>query len=159
MCSEKSILSRLSILDAAICVGLVAVFLAISIPLIHGAHLRRQMAECARKVELAAGAFDLYAQATGEYPPNRIEPVTGDKVDGVFGVCRIDWWNEDTEMGGRWAWFSGSKDTFSVVIFNPKASESRMRKLDALLDDGDLATGLFTRCGVMYCYRLANRSA
>lgn len=157
MKTQKSILERFAVLDLAIAVGLIAIFLATAIPLTRGAMMRNRMAECARKVQRAADAFDLYARALGDYPPNQTNLSRSfDKMRGVLCVCDIDWWDEVTEMGGSWEWYRDENKAFSIVICNPRASESQMEKLDALLDDGDLRTGLFKRSGSMYCYRLSD---
>ena len=67
---RETVLSRMSVLDAAIFVGLISIFLAVAVPLVRGAVLRQQTAECARKMMWAVNAFDLYASAIGEFPPN-----------------------------------------------------------------------------------------
>ncbi len=153
---EKTILEKVRVLDLAIVGGLIAIFFAAAIPLTRGAIMKHRTAQCARKLQLAADAFDLYAQMMGEYPQNRTQMVCAGKVTGIFAVCDIDWWEKSTEMGGRWEWFRDQNEAFSIMICNPHVSESRMRKLDALLDDGNLRTGLFKQSGSMYCYRLSS---
>ena len=141
----------------AIVTGLICIFLAAAIPLTYGAILKQRTAECARKVQRAADAFDLYARTLGDYPPNQTSLTRSfDKMRGVLTVCDIDWWDQTTEMGGSWEWYRDETNAFSIVICNPRVSEARMKKLDALLDDGDLRTGLFKRAGSMYCYRLSD---
>jgi len=73
-------------------------------------------------------------------------------VRGVFSDFHIDWWEDKTELGGRWNWYSRGKGTCSVVISGSKISERRMAGLDALLDDGDLETGSFHRRAGRYHY-------
>ncbi len=149
----------MTILDAAIYAGLAAVFLAISIPLVRGACLQRQTAECARKMILAADALDLYAAASGNYPCTGAasgDGVSGGELSDAFAMLDIDWWNESTELGGEWNWFCGS-GSGTIAIFNPRVSERRMRQLDLLIDDGDLSAGLFRRYGSFYCYMLKQK--
>ncbi len=143
----------ISVLDAAIIAGLTAVFMAVATPLIRGAILRQHTAECAQKIMRAAEAFDFYAAALGSYPPN---PGNSQQADitmrGVFSVFHIDWWENQTELGGQWNWYSVGKGNCSVVISGSRISERQMVQLDALLDDGDLETGAFQRRVGRYHY-------
>ena len=140
-------------LDAAIMAGLAAVFFAVATPLVRGALLRQRTAECARKIMQAADAFDFYASAVGDYPPN---PGVSQKADiamrGVFSVFNIDWWGGKTELGGQWSWFSSGKGSGSIVISGSRISEQQMAHLDVLLDDGNLETGAFQRRVGRYHY-------
>lgn len=133
-------------------VGLVLVFMAVAVPLVRGAVLRRQTAECARKIIKAADAFDLYASSVGSYPKSQQNPCsTETAMRGAFAVFDIDWWENATELGGRWAWYSNGQ-TSSVVISGVGIPEQRMVLLDTLLDDGNLETGLFQRRCSRYHY-------
>ena len=142
---------KMSILDVATFVGLAAIFFAVAVPLIRGAALKNRAAECARKMMWAVDAFDSYASASGEYPPNSVGAVPCYKMSKIFYDLEIDWWGEKTEMGGAWKWFSDDQRGF-IAIFNPQASERHMKKLDMLIDDGNLDAGVFRRYGPIYCY-------
>jgi len=150
---KKMRCKEISVLEAAIMAGLAAVFFAVATPLVRGAILRQHTAECARKIMQAADAFDFYASAAGDYPPN---PGVSQKADtamrGVFSAFNINWWDDQTELGGQWSWFSSGKGSGSVVISGPRISEQQMTRLDALLDDGNLETGAFQRRVGRYHY-------
>jgi hypothetical protein len=153
---KKTVLEKITVLDVAIYIGLAAVFLAVSVPLIRGAVLRQRTAECARKMMWAADAFDQYALTRGEYPPDGgragdIWPC--DEMNLTFVQMDIDWWGEATEMGGAWDWFSDRERGY-IAIANPKAPERHMERLDRLIDDGNLDAGTFRRYGPVYCYIL-----
>ena len=143
-------------LDAAIVFGLCAIFLAVAVPLIRGAALRQRTAECARKVMWAADAFDLYASASGHYPPDgeragAVRPCRA--MDKTFYDLDIDWWGDAPDVGGAWDWFCDEQRGF-IAIANPQVSERCMRRLDRLIDDGNLDAGVFRRYGSIYCYIL-----
>jgi hypothetical protein len=145
------------VLDVAICVGLIAVFFAVAVPLVRGAVVRHQTAECARKVLWAADAFDFYAASAGEYPPDG--ELAGARFPcaemvETFASMQIDWWGKSPEVGGAWDWFRRGDQTGFIAISGPKASEASMRGLDRLIDDGDLYNGVFRRYGSVYCYIL-----
>jgi len=144
-----------AVLDVALVIGVVAVFLAISVPLIRGALLRQQAAKCAGKILKAAGAFDLYASAMGYYPADQKrldEPYQ--EMSGIFAFLNIDWWNQETDVGGRWEWDNEEHFTRSIAIYRPRASRRQMEDLDAMIDDGDLLTGSFQSWGEKYHYIL-----
>lgn len=143
-------------LDTATVVGLALLFLATAIPLIRGAVLKQRAAECARKMICAVNAFDMYAAATGAYPPGGEGPGAVrpcHEMNKTFYDLDIDWWGDATELGGAWDWFSDDHRGF-VAIANPRVSERKMRQLDRLIDDGDLDAGVFRRFGSLYCYIL-----
>ena len=126
-------------------------------PLVKGAVLRRQTAECARKVMWAADAFDAYAASIGEYPPDGGGAGSAfpclEMVE-TFRVMEIDWWGETTDLGGVWDWFRNGDQVGYIAISKPEVSESHMRQLDRLIDDGNLERGIFRRYGSIYCYVL-----
>lgn len=157
---KSTLLEKMTVLDVAIYIGLVAVFLAVSVPLVRGAVMRQRTAECARKMMWAADAFDQYAMAHSEYPPSGggagdIWPC--DEMSLTFARMNIDWWGDSTEVGGAWDWFCDETRGF-IAIANPKMSERQMERLDRLIDDGNLNGGIFRRYGSTCCYILKRRS-
>jgi len=141
------------VLNAAIMAGLAAVFLAVAVPLVRGAVMRQRTAECARKIMRTAAAFDFYAAAVKAYPLGPgISPQADTTMLGVFSALDIDWWEGQTELGGQWNWYGNGRGDCSVVISGSRVSSRQMARLDALLDDGDLATGIFQRRGAQYHY-------
>ena len=144
-----------AVLDAAILLGVFAIFLAISVPLVRGALLRQHAAECAGKILQAADAFDLYAAAMGYYPPDQKKPDDPcHEMNGFFAFLDIDWWGQETDVGGRWEWDNGERFARSIAIYRPHASRRQMEDLDAMIDDGNLMTGTFQRWGEKYHYIL-----
>lgn len=139
----------MSVLDAAIVAGVVAIFMAVATPLIQGAILRQRTAECARKIIRAVEAFDFYEAAVG----TDINRTNSDSTElqGALVMMDIDWWDHETDLGGRWDWYRNGQ-TSSVVITGSRISERQMIELDALLDDGNLETGTFQRRASRYHY-------
>ncbi|QHI70836.1 hypothetical protein [Tichowtungia aerotolerans] len=122
--------------------------------------LRRQTAECAQKVLWAADAFDQYAACMGEYPPDG--ELAGAQFPcaemiQTFASMNIDWWGEATDLGGVWDWFRRGDQTGYIAITKPAVSEASMRRLDCLIDDGDLYSGMFRQYGYAYCYILTKQ--
>jgi len=143
------------VLNTALLLGFFAVYLAIALLLVRGALIRKQTAECAGKILQAVEAFDLYAAAMGYYPPDQKRPDEPCfEMNGFFAFFDIDWWNKETDMGGRWEWDNAKRFTYSIAIYRPHASRHQMEGLDAMIDDGDLMTGSFQRWGAKYHYIL-----
>jgi hypothetical protein len=70
-----------------------------------------------------------------------------------FPYFKINWWGAATELGGRWDWDVGYHGfAQSVSIWNPIASPEQLVEFDRLIDDGNLATGLFRKVGAQYHY-------
>ncbi len=154
---KKEPISRrgFAVLEAALLVGLFSVFLSIAIPLVRGAVLRQQAAKCAGKILRAADAFDLYAASMGYYPPDQKGPDGPcHEMNGFFAFFDIDWWSQETELGGRWEWDNAERFEHSIAIYRPRASRRQMENLDAAIDDGNLMTGSFQRWGSKYHYIL-----
>lgn len=59
-------------------------------------------------------------------------------------------------MGGAWDWFH-DQDRGFIAISNPQVSEKEMKRLDGLIDDGNLDGGMFRRYGAVYCYCLKHK--
>lgn len=140
-------------LDAAIVAGVLGIFMAVAVPLVRGALIRHRTAECARKILVAAEAFDSVAAASGRYPSSgRVDggPIPY-RLRGAFERYDMDWWNRQTELGGHWGWYSNGT-TPSVVISGEDLSERCMKRLDELLDDGNLETGAFLCRASRYHY-------
>lgn len=133
-------------------IGLLAVAL---VPAVLNAVERRQNAVCASHMRIAINAFELYRSENGSYPadrtPTQIPPEMTDYFDD-FGIT--GWWTDYNELGGRWDWDNGYHYAYSVSIAAPTASEKQLEELDAMLDDGDLATGNFRAYGSQYHYIL-----
>jgi len=53
-------------------------------------------------------------------------------------------WFERTPIGGQWDWDNGQFGfKAGVSVYQPDRTPQEMREIDAMIDDGDLATGGF----------------
>ena len=150
--AERRGMTLIEVVITASVIGLLAVFL---VPAIVKAVERRENATVASHMRVAVNAFDLYRSEMGEYPPDTTPAVLPPEITAYFNDLGITgWWTESTEIGGRWDWDNGYHYAYSVSIASPTVSEGQLVKLDAMLDDGDLATGTFRRSGSQYHYIL-----
>ena len=147
--------SGLTLVETLIAVAIIGVLAtAVFVPAVTMALRCRQNAECAHKLRMAVTAFELYASETGGYPPDRqAGSIPPEMADYYFPYFKIDWWSDDTELGGKWDWDVDQNGFhFSVSINEPTRSQPQMEEFDQLVDDGNLATGNFRKAGAKYHY-------
>lgn len=143
-----------TLIEALLVVAILGLLVAFIIPAVNLAARSRENAQAAHKLQTAVEAFELYAAETGGYPADRTPGVIPPEMaDYYFPYFKIDWWGDDTELGGSWDWDNGYDGfNFSVSICNPTRSQSQMQEFDRLIDDGDLTTGNFRQVGTQYHY-------
>ncbi|MGE4489554.1 MAG: type II secretion system protein [Kiritimatiellales bacterium] len=153
---RKSGMTLVEVIIAVSIIGLMAVMI---VPAVQHSVRSRQNSRCASQLRRAIAAFELYRSENGAYPPDQNVP--GDlSVSGMnpyFDDLGIDWWAEETELGGRWDWDVGYHSIpASISIWKPTASAKQLLEFDRLVDDNDLATGRFRKIETQYHYILEN---
>lgn len=152
----------MTLVEVLITVSIIGMLAAVLIPAVIVVQRGKQNAECARKLRVAAEAFELYAAETGAFPPDQNCPgdtTVPDMEAYYFPYFKIDWWGDATELGGRWDWDVGYHGfAQSVSIWCPTVSAEQLLELDRMVDggDGDLATGAFRKVGSQYHYIVRN---
>jgi prepilin-type N-terminal cleavage/methylation domain-containing protein len=90
-------------------------------------------------IKVATSSFIQYCTETGRYPGD-MQP--GEIPDGMDDYLVRMRWTETTSLGGRWDWdYQQFGCKAGVSVHSPKASSSQLRRLDKIVDDGNLATG------------------
>lgn len=129
-------------------IGLLATFL---VPAVAQAMKDRENARAASKLRQAVTAFNLYKSETGSYPADKTPGVIPPEMVDYFADMGITaWWSQKTEIGGNWDWDKGYHFAYSVSIARPARSVKQLQRFDALVDDGNLATGKFRAVGSQY---------
>lgn len=94
-------------------------------------------------LRIAHAGFGMYAMDHGSYPTNA---APGEMPPGMAGYLDRMGWRAGTTMGGQWDW---DRDAYGVAagvsVYRPTESEEWMLKIDSLIDDGDLSTGMFRK--------------
>lgn len=143
-----------TLVEVMVVLGVVAMLAVIAFPAYAAARERSRNVRFASDLRVAAHAFDYYATANGAYPP--------DKTPGVIPVgmaeylTKIDWAGQ-TAIGGRWDWDYLQLQfgcRAGISVYQPTWSAAQMVKVDALIDDGNLATGEFRARSQGYIYIL-----
>lgn len=97
-----------------------------------------------------AGSFQHVALENGTWPPDGVPrslPI------GMEGALSLGTWGQKTPAGGYYDW---DQDVFGITaavsVDRPTVDDAVLARIDEVLDDGDLSTGIFRRRsgGVMY---------
>ena len=144
----------MTLVEVLIVVALIGMLSAILVPAISTAMKQRDNAQAASKLRRAVMAFDLYRSEMGHYPEDVGAGITPPEMVHYFAEMGIDeWWEQATELGGKWDWDDGYHFAYSVSIHNPSCDFKQLKNFDSLLDDdGDLETGKFRRVNSHYHY-------
>ena len=92
------------------------------------------------------------AISTGQYPPDRYP---GEMPAGFENYAKNIDWTAKTTIGGMWDWdylqyqYGGLA---GMSVDEPTWSDAEMAEIDALIDDGNLATGNFRKNGRHFTY-------
>lgn len=149
---DRTGMTLIEILMVVSIIGLLAVCL---IPALRHSMRQRANLEAATCLRTALSAFEMIASEQGAYPPDKTPGVIPPEMSAYyFPYFGIDWWTDKTPLGGFWDWDNGYHYPFSVSIHDPERAVEEMAVFDALIDDGDLETGLFRRHGIHYHYIL-----
>lgn len=149
----------MTLVEIMISVSLIALIFVVAIPLVSLGIRSKENAACASKLRRAVAAFEMYRSEMGRYPPDQVVPsqTSIPAMANYFSDLSIDWWGDETELGGRWDWDIGYHDfAASLSIWQPSASEKQLIEFDRLIDDGDLDTGKFRKVSTQYHYILEN---
>ncbi len=127
-------------------IGLLAIFL---IPSIARGMRYWENRAVAQKFQQAVLAFEEYHSDHGAWPanayPGRIPTEMNANGGYYFKTHGIDWWEDDTGIGGSWDWDYYSSLGAYISIPNPTISDEQLVELDRILDDGSLTSGVFQK--------------
>lgn len=147
-----------------IVVTILGVLALLGIPAAVRARARSQDTSFCNDMRLLVNeTFTMYAMEHGDYPWDAPAGVVPKGVSPKGGMSylpnRLDW-TEQTPIGGSWDWDRAPKRGQQVhgicyaglSVFAPERASTDLRKLDEILDDGNLLTGVFrkTDSGCIY---------
>lgn len=132
-----------TLVEIMIVVAIIGVLAAMAIPSFMKAREESQAKRFVNDMRIACDAFMQYSINTGGYPPDRtpavIPPGMADYLTGMS-------WTRRTTIGGTWDWdYLQFGCTAGVSVYRPERTDSQMAAIDAMLDDGNLATGAFRK--------------
>jgi prepilin-type N-terminal cleavage/methylation domain-containing protein len=130
-----------TLVEMMIVVAVIGLLAAITVPNLVRAREDAQNGVYASDLRVATGAFQEYAVINGAYPGDRTPSQIPAGMEDY--LVNIDW-TERNSLGGRWDWDAQVFGvTAGVSVYQPRASEEQLKRLDRLIDDGNLASGQF----------------
>lgn len=125
-------------------VVIIGVLAALGIPALQRAQERSQASRLANDFRQFESGFQRYVLETGQWPPAAAAGVIPPGLGGFLP----DSFTRPSPFGGSYQW---SGPSHNIVLRSSNATDAIMRRVDAILDDGDLTTGnLGKTAGVGY---------
>ena len=134
--------SAFTLVEIMIVVAVIALLAALALPSLLHARRRSQNTLFINEMRIATNAFALYAQENNSYPPNTSPGILPPGMSGYFGAT-FDF-SAPTPIGGNWDWANRKTgNVIGVSVVNPTCDITQLQEIDAMMDDGNLATGGF----------------
>lgn len=131
-----------TLVELLIVVVILAILAVIAIPFVRGNTDDAEARVYVANLRYACDQFKLYQIEEGHYPP--------DVTPGIVPAGMADRlapleWTSPTPITGQWDWdFQQYHFTAGVSVFKPNRDANDIaRRVDQIIDDGDLATGSF----------------
>jgi type IV pilus assembly protein PilA len=145
---ETAAFTLVEIMIVVVLIGLLA---AMAIPAFQRVREKAIVSRYANDFRQFATAFQNYNTQNGGWPAAQ---TTGGTVSADLAPYMPASWAQTSPMGGKYTW-SGS--TGRIRLIGSNATDSLMQKVDALLDDGNIVTGDFSRMTAAGSYHLQLR--
>lgn len=123
--------------------GIIGMLAAIAMPNFVRARENALNGRFAGDLRTMTGAFEMYYAEHGKFPNDKTPGIVPDGMEPYLGHIA---WNEPTSLGGDWDWdFQVFGVTAGVSVRSPQADEEQLKRLDRMIDDGNLDSGNFRR--------------
>jgi type II secretory pathway pseudopilin PulG len=134
------------IMIVVVIIGLLA---ALAIPAFARVRQRAQNSRVANDLRVFAQAFDTYLLENGAWPADVSPGVVPAELVGQLPAA----WSQATPIGGRYEW-DNEPTLKSITLYQTTAPMTQMLAIDALIDDGNSATGNFRFNGTEWHFLL-----
>jgi prepilin-type N-terminal cleavage/methylation domain-containing protein len=126
------------IMVAVVIIGLLA---ALAVPAIKRVQHRSQNSRFVSDLRIFAQAFETYALKKGAWPADADRGVVPPNMSGEL---RDEDWTSRNSLGGLWDWdYKVNGYTATISTVEVTVGDEGMSEIDAMIDDGNLATGNF----------------
>lgn len=132
-----------TLVELMIVVAVIGLLAALAVPNMIRASENARNGAYLSDLRVATGAFQEYAFINGKYPDDRTPAqIPAGMEDYLVNMN----WTERNSLGGRWDWDALVFGvTAGVSVYQPQASEEQLKRIDRMIDDGNLASGQFRR--------------
>ena len=132
-----------TLVEILIVVAIIGLLAALATPTFMKARRKAQNARFIADLRVAVSAFEMRCLEKKGFPP---DTMPSQIPQGMAEYLAKMSWTKDTPIGGQWDWDLGQFGTKSgVSVYRPKADDKQMEEIDKLIDDGNLATGIFRK--------------
>ena len=142
----------IELLIALVVIGLMA---AMAIPTFLKVTKNSRIAAFGRDVKTLANASETYILESGLWPPDTSSGVFPNELAGYFSKRFFE---TETPVGGSWDYEEFDNGiTSGIGVVDPALDEAELVRADAIIDDGNLATGQFRKiAGGRYYWVIAD---
>jgi prepilin-type N-terminal cleavage/methylation domain-containing protein len=136
-----------TLMEIMIVVLIISLLSSIALPMFRKARLRTNLTRVANDLKVFGSAFDLYSMERRGYPPDCDQTASNHLPNAAMAeYLKVNKWTETTAIGGNFEWEGRNVYPYAgIAIVGSDASDDVMRGLDAIIDDGNLATGHFRK--------------
>ena len=138
---RRSAFTLVEIMIVVVIIGLLA---ALAIPAFQRVQRAAQNNRVVNDFRVFSQAFETYATQNGRWPANvgpGLVPAGMSRAD-----LKVSVWQAKTTIGGQWNWDQNIAGfAAGISISNFTCPDAQLQEIDAKIDDGDLATGLFQK--------------
>ena len=143
----RSLSRGFTLVEIMIVVAIIGLLAALAIPGYLRVQRRSQNSRAVNDFRVFSAAFESYATQNGAWPANA---TPGQVPAGInSNDFKVSVWQSPTSIGGQWNWdlniVAGVEAGVSISNFT--CSDAQLQEIDAMIDDGDLSTGLFQKVG------------
>lgn len=131
-----------SIIELMIVVAILVDLALIALPAYERARKQSQNSRFSSDLRVAAAAFEMYATEHSRYPA---EAALGELPAGMNQYLKGARWEMRNSIGGRWDWDYDQGYAKAAICSETDVDRDtvQMTSVDAMVDDGVLATGSF----------------
>jgi type IV pilus assembly protein PilA len=141
-----------TLVEIMIVVVIIGLLAAIAIPAFGRVRQSAQNSRFVSDLRTFAQAFESYAALNGTWPANAGSGIVPSGMSGDFNEAN---WRTRNSVGGRWNWDRNINGiSAGISTTNVTVSDAQMAAVDAVIDDGNLTTGLFQKISGRFTYIL-----
>lgn len=141
-----------TLVEIMIVVVIIGLLAAIAIPAFGRVRQKAQNSRFVSDLRTFAQAFETYASVNGNWPGNAGSSVVPPGMSRDFNEAN---WKGRNSLGGRWNWDRNINGiSAGISVTDVTVNDAQMQAIDAVIDNGDLTSGLFVKVSGRFTYIL-----